>query len=204
MSDTHELSMIDTLDHICILGAKINEHPMPEFWYCADCGTGNALEHKLRVTKATADKLHLVQSDGSVKCPNCGNALEHSGPQHFAEMHVDICLDHSIHTAERYRNGEVSAEEYTAWFNGLTDREKVGQYERTPPHHLTIKLSAADLELEKNAPDKFQQLVHDKLVSRLELDAHYIIQHRYQHKTRNAGHLVKHFKKSPGTPLGVK
>jgi predicted nucleic-acid-binding Zn-ribbon protein len=201
-SDT-ELTMIDALDHICIVpgSAIINDHPVPEFWHCNDCGTGNAAEHKLRVTRPTAEKLNLIQENGTVLCPNCGDELVHSGAQHFAEMHVDVCVDHSIHTPERYRLGEITSEEYAAWFNSLTDREKVGQYERERPHHLTIRLSHQELELEKKDPEAFQQIVHDKLVARLELDAHYILQHRYQQKQRRADHLVKHFQKHPGGSL---
>lgn len=204
MSNDNDLTMIDAIDHVCIIpgSAMINDHPRPEFWHCRDCGTGEATEHKLRVTKKTAEKLNLINEDGSVSCPNCGEDLQHSGPQLFAEMHVDVCLDHSIHTPDRYKAGEITAEEYKAWFDSLTDREKVGQYERERPHHLTIRLSHQELELEKKDPEAFQKIVHDKLVARLELDAHYILQHRYQQKQRRADHLVKHFQKHPGGSLG--
>lgn len=203
--DKGELTMIDTIDHVCVIqgSAIIHEHPQPEFWHCQDCGTGNAKEHKLRVTQKTAEKLGLIQSTGNVLCPNCSKDLVHSGPQRFAEMHVDVCVDDSIHIRERYANGEISSSEYKQWFDSLTDREKLGQYERERPHHLMIRLNNEELELEKNDPATFQQIVHDKLVARLELDAHYVLQHRYQHTQRGACHLVKHFKKAPGGRLGT-
>jgi hypothetical protein len=196
-------NMIDTLDHLCIVpgSAIINEHPKPDFWYCKDCGTGNATEHKLQLTAKTAQILGAIQNDGSVLCPNCSEQMEHSGPQHFAELHVDVCLDESIHTGEKFRNGEITAEEYAQWFNSLTDREKLGQYERVPRHHLTVRLSADELSLEQGDPDAFAEMVHSKLVSRLKVDAHYVLQHRYQVKQRKACHLVKHFKKSGGGSL---
>ena len=190
-------TMLDAIDHLCICpkSVVVNEHPRPEFWECSDCGGGISSEYKLRLTKATAEKLGALKEDGSILCPNCNHPMEHQGPQHFAELHMDICVDETIHTAERYRNREISAEDYQKWFNSLTEREKLGQYERSPKHHVMLRLDAAELELEKSDPARFQEIIHDKLLARLELDAHYILQHRYTMKQRKAAHLVQHFHK---------
>jgi DNA-directed RNA polymerase subunit RPC12/RpoP len=189
------MKFIDTLDHFCVKNADLHIHPQPEFYHCATCGDEAMPEAKVHLTEALVDKVGAKQEDGSVNCPDCGNAMSHSGPRHFAELHVDVCLDKSAHSAEQLAAGEITAEEYQAWANSLTPREQLGYYQRIPTHHLTVKLNHAEIDLMGKDPAAFQTLLHSKLKARLEMDAQFTVQHRYQHDVLKVAHLLKEFRK---------
>jgi hypothetical protein len=54
-----ESTMISTLKYVSVIPgtAHIHEHPVPEYWECQECGSGNESQYKLRITKVTAEQL---------------------------------------------------------------------------------------------------------------------------------------------------
>jgi hypothetical protein len=186
----------DALDHFCFKGARMDVHPDQPFHYCPDCSQdGLGADHKIRMTDKTAIKLGSMQTDGTVVCPSCNQTMQHSGPRHFADLHITVCLDETQHYPELYNEGHITKEEYDAWFATLTDREKSGKYERIPNHQMMVHLDHNDLAIMDKDPEHFQQLLEAKVHSRLEMDTQFSLQHRYDRKSHDALHMVKHISK---------
>ena len=81
------MKFTDTLDHICITNADLLVHQKHEFFACRSCANGLQGEAKLHVTRPTAEKLKLIDKNGAVLCPDCGEQMDSSGPQHHGELH---------------------------------------------------------------------------------------------------------------------
>lgn len=192
------MNFTDTLDHFCIKGARLNVHNPPETVSCgnADCGQGEQGEHKLHFTHETAQKLGIDLNDP--KCPACGGDMLHSGPRHFGELHLEVCLDARLHYPEWRRSGKISQEEYDAWQKTLTERELQGYFEHHA-HHMMVRLDPHEVELFEQQPEALVAALMPKIEARLELDAQFQIQHRYKTKQHN---VLQHFKHIKGGKLG--
>jgi predicted RNA-binding Zn-ribbon protein involved in translation (DUF1610 family) len=176
------VKFLDALNHYCIDNAVLHIHPAPTVHQCAACGL-------------TLAEDNFVKFSQNGTCPKCGVAMTSSGPQKFGELHAELCVDETKHYPEKLASGELSSDDYTAWVATLTDREKMGFYERVRSVHLHVQFNHAEIALQDSNPEAFQKLVDTKLRARAELTLQHDHQHRYTTEQRRAEHLTQHFKK---------